>query len=791
MQLSQSQRELDKLAAGREKLLGSIITAERKGKTQGVPYMQLLYRRYLEPLAECIDATSQAGGRGNAAVQYGKFAAMIGCMDSKLVSLRAIQTCITALAEAGALDAPQPVGRRVADEIGRAVYREYLAQNFRDLSPPLFNSIVREFDKHMTSDERKIITTFRRRFAEEGYELPLWGFADTSKVGEYLLHQLVALGFVEQWTATRRNKTERYLVLQQDVRSMSLAVIEHVAETPRICGAMVEEPLPWGYRNVGGGFHTEEMQRLLAYAVQGKGEQEVPKRVIDSINALQRVQWQVNQPVLSIVEQAALAFDFGDVVSPECGPKPVRPDTEDPDLLRAWKAEASRWYGEKRVRGVKYLRLRKTLQEAHDVASCASIWFSYYADFRGRLYARSSGISPQGSDIEKGLIRFAAGKPIRTEAAERWFKIHGANKFGVDKVSYDERIKWVDDNHDNLLSIATDPLCNRSWADADCPVQFLAWVLEYAEWHKYGKAFESHLPVGLDGTCNGLQNFSALLRDEVGGAATNLTPGPAPRDIYALVAERATELLQAMPPSELRDAWLKHGLNRKITKRTTMTLPYGCTRFAASEFIVKDYLEKVSPPEIPKAQWGEAGNFLSHVVWAAIGDVVVKAREAMEWLKKWADHAVKEGKQVEWYAPTGLLVRNEYLREDLIDVRSAVFKTRVRLLRPKGDGSLDGRRIKNAVSPNFVHSIDAAHLHRTVLAAEQAGMHIAAIHDDFGVHAADTEAFSQLLRREFVAMHSEANWLQTLADKTGFKTPAPEYGELELNLVMQSPYFFG
>jgi hypothetical protein len=65
---------------------------------------------------------------------------------------------------------------------------------------------------------------------------------------------------------------------------------------------------------------------------------------------------------------------------------------------------------------------------------------------------------------------------------------------------------------------------------------------------------------------------------------------------------------------------LAHGLNRKITKRTTMTLPYGCTRFACSEFIVKDYLEVEKPPQIALADYGEAANFLSHVVWAAIGE---------------------------------------------------------------------------------------------------------------------------------------------------------------------------
>jgi DNA-directed RNA polymerase len=191
-----------------------------------------------------------------------------------------------------------------------------------------------------------------------------------------------------------------------------------------------------------------------------------------------------------------------------------------------------------------------------------------------------------------------------------WFKAHGASKFGLDKISFENRVRWVDEQHETLLAIAADPVGNRTWTEADSPVQFLAWAFEYAAWTADPSGFSSRIPVSLDGTCNGLQNFSALLRDEVGGKAVNLIDGPKPNDIYSDVAERATELLDRMPPSTHRDAWLAHGLNRKITKRTTMTLPYGCTRFACSEFIVKDYLEVEKPPQIALADYGEAANFL-------------------------------------------------------------------------------------------------------------------------------------------------------------------------------------
>ena len=41
--------------------------------------------------------------------------------------------------------------------------------------------------------------------------------------------------------------------------------------------------------------------------------------------------------------------------------------------------------------------------------------------------------------------------------------------------------------------------------------------------------YHSHLPVQMDGSCNGLQHYAALSRDAVGGRAVNLTPTDRPQ----------------------------------------------------------------------------------------------------------------------------------------------------------------------------------------------------------------------------------------------------------------------
>lgn len=800
----QAERELQKLREGREKILASMMRAEAAGNSAGLPYMQMLLRKSLVPLAERIDQDLTAahaivnGKNVNKAGAYKKFATYLGGMDSRVVALRALQAALECLVASGAADDPQPIKRIVARQAGKAVYYEYMMQHFSDLAPPLFNSLTREYSRSMTTDEAHLIKAFRSSYQSNGYTWPLWEFGTIEHVGHYLVTQMQAVGFMEVWNQTDRKEgranVQQYVRLDQDLRYASLDLMDQVANLPRATGPLVEPPLPWdASTNTAGGFHTKEMQRLLAYAVQGRGMRPVSDSTIEAINNLQATEWQINRKVLDIVDEASRLFDFGDVVSPIRTPKPERVETEDQEEIKAYKKAAHLWYTERAHRAAKHLRVTKAVREARELRDEDCIWFAYYGDFRGRLYARASGVSPQGTDLEKGLLRFSRGKrvPANDTAALRWWMIHGANKFGVDKVSYDDRVAWVTSHWEDIYRSATEPLDYRWWTQADCPVQFLAWCLEAKDRRDNPETWVSHLPVSLDGTCNGLQNFSALLRDSIGGKAVNLTPGAKPNDIYADVAAEATRILLAAEPHKLRDAWLAHGLNRKVTKRPTMTLPYGCTRYACAQFIVEDYLEKVQPGEFDKADYGDAGNFLSHVVWEAIGKVVIKAREAMDWLKGWAKFCVQNNIPVRWTTPNGLVVKSQYPTFKPLQIQSIAFaKSRCLLYRGDYD-KLDAVKCANAVAPNFVHSMDACHLARVVNTATRMGFSVAAIHDDYGVHAADTQEFTRVIREQFVKLYEDSDMLQEMASNSGYDVPPPSRGSLVLQDVLQSPYFFG
>jgi DNA-directed RNA polymerase len=112
---------------------------------------------------------------------------------------------------------------------------------------------------------------------------------------------------------------------------------------------------------------------------------------------------------------------------------------------------------------------------------------------------------------------------------------------------------------------------------------------------------------------------------------------------------------------------------------------------------------------------------------------------------------------------------------------------------------LDKRKQASGISPNFVNSLDAAHLTRTVNYCLDAGItDFAMVHDSYGTHAGNADALSMLLRRAFVDQYSGAvledfrkQIEQQLPGKLVKKLPpTPPMGTLDLEGVMASGYFF-
>jgi DNA-directed RNA polymerase len=811
--LTQEQVEQRMFYGGIARAEGMMQKAEEQGRAHQNPYAKEIFNEYVLPLAQAIRAEQDASKAGRRQAH----AALLKGLDADAVAFLAVRTVIGSLMDG----AKEHQHRAVAYEIGRTVHCELVLAQIEDFNPALYHTLARDFQRRLSKDERHRMTVFKRQANETGILLTEWPKGSRDQVGMYVLGMLEVAGLIEIGpTRLNRGKQEtRAVALSFDVLSRINEVKDYIAMTMPVYGPCVEVPRDWT-TPTDGGFYTKELRRTCPSLVRCSAtnrplyrEAQMPT-VLTAVNALQRTAWAVNVQMLDTVHKIAGAFTTKEIVSLVDHPKPTRPewldtaDTKNLDdarklELKAWKRKMTEWYEARKLMGTRYGRFYSATRAAEMFRDYPAIYFVYFADSRGRLYPMTYGMNPQGSDLQKSLLRFAKGKPVETPDAIRWFHVHGANKWGYDKATLEERHKWVTDHQDMILSFATDPLNNSGWKDADSPLQFLAWCLEYRDWVMDSSgSFLSHLPISMDGSCNGLQNLSALLRDEVGGQATNLTANAVMEDIYRRVAEATTRRLattfyEDTAKERLRLLWLEHGVDRSVVKRSVMTTPYGVTRKSATDYVVTDYLKEGKAPVFDKSEYMDAAAVLMAAAWPAIGDVVIKGREAMEWLTRAARCIMKElGKQEDeeafiwWETPSGFPASQAYYEAEVFKIKTRLHgPAQINILSETDEPSPS--RHASGLAPNFVHSMDAAHLHLTTQAASLRGIDaLAMIHDDYGTHAADAQNLYQIIREQFVLMYETNDPIAAFEKKYPCVPPAPSKGSLDIREVLQSPYFF-
>lgn len=797
--MNQIELEQEMLDGGRAKVLGAFQRNEEQGAAHNNPYAAAVYRRFVQPLADMIDAYCGEVKRGVMAV--GK--ALLRPHDPMVLAFMTVRTVMdTTLQQKD--NAPTAVARL----LGQSIYGETLLAKFEQIEPELYYTLVNDFERRMTKSERHRLTVFKMQATKNGIALPEWSAEDKLAIGTILLYLARDVGLVEINEIRKGKKTIREYSICGEIAGMLDKIKDFVSGISPMSMPCVLPPVPWTDAN-NGGYHTPGMRRVAPCCIRGRPRVEdltdVPDVPLRALNILQSRPWRINTDILDTVGAVGQRFDVGEVLAQAELPKPkslgwlddVPKESMTPVQLAefsAWKVEMREWYTENKSRGVQWGRYYEALRIArkfrHD-----EFWFVYQYDYRGRAYANTRGVSPQGSDLQKALLRSSIGVPITDDRAKFWFYTAGANRFGFDKATLQERYDWTEERRDMIVAIAADPLTHRQWCEADNPFQFLAWCYEFAQYTAMPESFLSHLALGQDGSCNGLQHFSAMLRDEVGGLATNLVPSLTQQDIYRLVAVETSRLLQAMPHQtcEFTLKWKLHSLSRDLVKRSVMTLPYGSTRFSCADFIYSEYMAKHKAPEFAKEDYQKAARWLSVPVWDAIGNVVVKAREAMAWLQNASDELIDAGiEEICWRSPSGFMVRQRYGKEEFILVKTRLAGgVRIRPTIKLENEEPCKRRHRNGIAPNFVHSHDAAHMQLLICAAEDHGLgHLAFIHDDYGTTADGTETLHKLIRATFVWMYEQGCPLTAFRDFYGITEVLPERGNLDLQEVLESTYFF-
>lgn len=629
-----------------------------------------------------------------------------------------------------------------------------------------------------------------------------------------------------------------------------------------------------------GGFWTNYAGQKKLVKNYSKGYQEellnmseeYGRIVFPAVNAAQHTAWRINKRILEVMQTLSdnnkmeiagmpACEDKPIPVCPKCGKVPeighicfIDPDKEKKEKLRAklekqkaegkkvnifkaiepnknetlkaWKIEAADVHSKNTSRVGRRILLKNTIETAELLADDERFYYVYQTDFRGRMYP-CGNLTPQGTDWQKGLLQFADGVALGEHGA-KWLAIHLANTWandGIDKKSYKERVDWVNNNAQMIINCGNHPLDCPEWMDAEEPFCFLAACMEWAEYSVQGNTYESHIAVALDGSCSGIQHYSAMLRDEVGAIATNvkcLDPNKGKNDIYGQVAAATVKLMEkdiADAENGAHAALLIPLMNRKIVKRSVMTLPYGSKYQSCADYVEEELMKKL--PKLHKdAQKDrkmkiEICKYAAKKVWAAIPMVVQAAREGMNYLQRLANLFSDSKNPITWITPSGFVVQQSYFSMQMRIIKTMtggtiifkkdlpVWKTTTEeqiSIASYNDREINPTRQVSGIAPNFVHSLDASHLMMSVKRASEQGIHdYALIHDSLGTHAGKTEEFSELIRDTFFRLYDENNPLEEITEhllhNLEYLDPKkipdmPHRGALNLEDVKQAIYLF-
>jgi len=714
---------------------------------------------------------------------------------------------------------------RVAANIGVMVEDELRFSKFEIETPEYFNAVIRDLDARSSTSYTHRHKVLVHRMNDKLITWNSW----TNEVHVEVGLLLISAAEKASDLVKRTNKGNQVHVGPSD------EVVQWIREHDESIELMLPDRMPCIIRPVEwtawktGGFYTNKLRRLTPLVKTKSGQQRdaqmplldnaIMPTVYDSVNCMQNTSWRINTGVLEIVQYIwdnALEIGMPRSQPYEIPDAPIPQDKRPVDLVGearekfdAWKNEARILHNLEAARKASLMSVVRAMRMAARLKPYNLLWMVYQLDFRGRAYCTTSGVSPQGSDVSKALLKFGESRELGKQGWA-WFRVHGANKYGYDKVSYEDRIRWVNENKESFIQAGLDPIGHSNvWKDADKPFQFLAWCMEYSKAARMRNPneYKSALPIAMDGSCNGLQHFSAMLRDSVGAKSVNLIPSDKPADIYQDVANVATQHLDEIltdPSHEeytLAANWkglfnkLSEGkMTRKLTKKPVMTMPYGSTLQTCTQSVHEWYInQKID--HFPANTAFKHSVFLAKLIWGSISEVVIAARAAMKWMQRSARYLAKEGQPIVYYNPIGfpLVQFSSLYSKKRIE---AQIGGRVQLQIKKEEPGIDIYKAASGSSPNLVHSIDSSHMHMVVQEGARQGItHFAMIHDDFGVHACEIPKLQKIIRDKFVELHSTCileDFKNQVEDSTDLELPElPPCGDLDLEQIKRSKFFFG
>jgi DNA-directed RNA polymerase len=292
-----------------------------------------------------------------------------------------------------------------------------------------------------------------------------------------------------------------------------------------------------------------------------------------------------------------------------------------------------------------------------------------------------------------------------------------------------------------------------------------------------------------------------MSKDKQAGTLVSLVPTPIQKDFYVAVAK---ELIGIMPEYfEEKQMPMKH-IRKGIAKRGSMTRAYSAGKLRIAKNMYDDcHVEGFTVKyNITEEQCDVlAGNLIK-----AINTVCAGPLKTTKYLQKIAEHELNSGRnQLTWTTPSGFpVVYKAYLQHERKQRGTIkgiqgnkdgrvmhVIKVDV-LNKETGERVPCRRSFASGISPNVVHSYDAAHMANTIVSFNGS---FGAVHDSFSTHADEVDFLQEVTKMTFIAQYDVENFFNIIQDtlmnhKDTFTFNQPDLGNLVLSEVMDSKYFF-
>jgi len=308
---------------------------------------------------------------------------------------------------------------------------------------------------------------------------------------------------------------------------------------------MCSPPRPWIDVNAGSFLFSKANFVRESYTKRTHLLQNVPAKqlypVFDSLNQLGLIPWKINQPILDILIQIFQKDGSKELNVPQppsvLSLPDLRADATEEDRDTYWQLKFDLNMKKNEMYSLWCDCLYKLSLANHFRDKI--FWLPHNLDFRGRAYPMSPHLTHLSSDLSRSILIFAEKKPLGPNGLD-WLKIHTINLTGMKKrePTY-KRLEYANEKLDLIIDSAQNPLTGKKWwLKSDEPWQTLAAckeidnALQSSNVEKYLSGF----PIHQDGSCNGLQHYAALGRDQIGAESVNLYPSSKPQDVYSDIA---------------------------------------------------------------------------------------------------------------------------------------------------------------------------------------------------------------------------------------------------------------